>query len=50
MQDEIFVQPDGVLARSDLFLVPPLLKNAVLAELHKGHMGMEKVLMAGTGL
>ena len=42
-REEIMIQPDGVLCRADRLIIPPSLRKAILDDLHKGHMGMEKM-------
>ena len=42
-REELSVQLDGVLCRDDRLVIPPPLRKTVLDELHKGHMGVEKM-------
>ncbi|MDY6929942.1 MAG: RNase H-like domain-containing protein [Pseudomonadota bacterium] len=42
-REELSIQPDGVICRADRILIPPTLRKAVLDDLHKGHMGAEKM-------
>ncbi|VDP87158.1 unnamed protein product [Echinostoma caproni] len=55
-RQELPVQLDGVLCRADRLVIPPRLRKTALEELHKGHVGVEKmkssspdVLVAGVG-
>ncbi|VDP94335.1 unnamed protein product [Echinostoma caproni] len=42
-REELSVRSDGVLCRADRLVIPPPLRETVLEELHKGHMGVEKM-------
>ena len=42
-RDELVLQPDGILSRGDRLIIPPPLRKAVLDDLHKGHLGVEKM-------
>jgi hypothetical protein len=43
IREELSVQPDGVLCRNDQLVIPPCLRKAVLEDVHRGHMGVEKM-------
>ena len=42
-REELVLQPDGVLSRGERLIIPPPLRKAVLEDLHKGHLGVEKM-------
>ena len=42
-REEISVSPDKVLSINDQVIIPPSLRKAILQDLHRGHMGIEKM-------
>ncbi|VDP86944.1 unnamed protein product [Echinostoma caproni] len=42
-REELSVKLDDVLCRDDRLVIPPPLRKTVPDELHKGHMGVEKM-------
>ena len=42
-REELSMSPDGVLKMNDCVVIPPTLRQPVLNEMHKGHMGIEKM-------
>jgi transposase InsO family protein len=42
-REEFSVTPDGILCLNDHVVIPPTLCDAVLEDLHSGHMGVEKM-------
>ena len=42
-RDELAVTPDGLLCLNDRIVIPPTLRNAILQDLHSGHLGVDKM-------
>ena len=42
-RNELSITPDFLLCMNDCIVIPPTLRSQVLADLHSGHLGIDKM-------